>query len=61
MPVNVVAKRTSVCRRRHHHNDHLHHSTSTTYYITFEVESGDRMELKLSGKEYGLMAEGDVG
>ena len=26
-----------------------------------EVESGDRMELNLSGQEYGLLAEGDRG
>ena len=34
---------------------------STTYYATFEVESGDRMEFTVSGKEYGLLAEGDFG
>ncbi|NMA03148.1 MAG: DUF2500 domain-containing protein, partial [Clostridiales bacterium] len=31
------------------------------YYVTFQVESGDRMEFRVSGKEYGLLAEGDVG
>lgn len=36
-------------------------SSSTWYYVTFEVESGDRMEFSVSGKEYGLLAEGDVG
>ena len=35
-------------------------SSSTWYYVTFEVESGDRMEFSVSGKEYGLLAEGDV-
>ena len=34
---------------------------STTYYATFQVESGDRMELRLSGAEYGMLAEGDRG
>lgn len=29
--------------------------------MTFEVKSGDRMELSVAGKEYGQMAEGDVG
>ena len=57
----VVAKRTSVSH--HHHNangmDHTTHSTS--YYVTFQVESGDRMELSLSGREYGMLAEGDQG
>lgn len=33
----------------------------TYYYATFEVESGDRMELSLDGEDFGLLAEGDVG
>ncbi len=33
----------------------------TTYYITFEVESGDRLELQVYDKDYGLIIEGDQG
>lgn len=63
----VVAKRTDVSR--HHHANagdmtgaHGYHtSSSTTYYVTFQVESGDRMELHVSGREYGMLAEGDQG
>lgn len=58
----VVAKRTNVSH--HHHAGDvggMHSGTSTSYYATFEVESGDRMELRLSGREYGLLAEGDTG
>ena len=33
----------------------------TYYYATFEVESGDRMELSLDGEDLGLLAEGDSG
>ncbi len=58
VPASVVTKRTNVSRHRHSNG---HHHTSTTYYVTFEVESGDRMELHLSGAEYGLIAEGDTG
>ena len=60
VPVTVVAKRTNVSR---HHNGGKHHhtSTSTSYYVTFQVESGDRMELHLSGSEFGLIVEGDKG
>ena len=29
--------------------------------LSFEVESGDRMEFELRGSEYGLLAEGDLG
>lgn len=62
VPARIVAKRTNISR--HHHGDTTgahHHHTSTSYYVTFEVESGDRMELSLSGHEYGLLAEGDTG
>jgi len=38
-----------------------HTTTSTTYYATFQMESGDRMELRLDGYEYGMLAEGDRG
>ena len=62
VPATVVSKRTNVTR--HHHggaNGHHHHNTSTTYYVTFQVESGDRMELHVAGHEYGLLVEGDNG
>lgn len=36
-------------------------SYHTTYYATFEVESGDRLELQVSDYEYGQLAEGDRG
>ena len=38
-----------------------HTSTSTSYYATFQVESGDRMEFLINGREYGLLVEGDRG
>lgn len=57
----VVSKRTNVSRGNHHHGNHVHSSSSTTYYVTFQVQSGDRMELRVSGKEYGQLVEGDVG
>lgn len=41
---------------------HGYHTTSsTTYYVTFQVESGDRIEMSVSGSEYGKLAEGDEG
>lgn len=58
----VVSKRTDISR--HHHGggtEPIHTSTSTSYYVTFQVESGDRMELRMSGEEYGLLAQGDRG
>jgi hypothetical protein len=63
VPATVVAKRTNVSRHHHHHGSGhgMHSSTSTSYYVTFEVESGDRMELHVEGHEYGLLVEGDKG
>ena len=62
VPATIVAKRTKVSRHRHGGaGNHHHHHTSTTYYVTFQVESGDRMELHVAGHEYGLLIEGDKG
>ena len=60
VPATVVSKRADVSHR-HHAGEHHHTHTSTSYYVTFEVESGDRMELHMSGTEYGLLIEGDKG
>lgn len=57
----VVGRRTDVSH--YHRGDVSAHSVSSysTYYVTFEVESGDRMELCVSGQEYGMLIEGDRG
>ena len=55
----AVAKRLSVSH--HAGTDHTAGHSSTSYYVSFQVESGDRMELRVSGREYGLLAEGDRG
>lgn len=58
----AVAKRTDVHHRRHSGTSGMAHShTTTRYYATFQVESGDRMELEVAGEEYGLLVEGDRG
>ena len=62
VPAVIVAKRTNVTR--HHHGGaggHHHHHTSTSYYVTFQFGGGDRMELLVSGSEYGMFVEGDQG
>lgn len=63
VPAAVVSKRTQVNGQNHSHDaEPMMHTTSTTwYYATFQVESGDRMELSVSGSEYGMLAEGDTG
>lgn len=60
----VVAKRADVSHHSHADagNNGMHHtSTSTSYYATFQVESGDRLELRIPGDEYGKLVEGDLG
>ena len=57
----VVSKRNDVSRTLHSHDNHAHSTSTTRYYVTFEVESGDRMEFHVSGKEFGLLAERDKG
>ena len=34
---------------------------STSYYVTSEIGGGERKEYGMSGREYGLLAEGDPG
>ena len=66
-PVLTVRAKLVGKREKHssqHHNDANglgHTMSSTDYYLTFEVQSGDRMEFNVSGREYGLLAEGDCG
>ncbi len=58
----VVSKRADVSH--HHHGggtEPMHTSSYTSYYVTFQVESGDRMELSMSGQDYGMLAQGDRG
>lgn len=63
----VVSKRINVEHHTHHNagditGAHGMHTTSSTYYyVTFEVESGDRMEFHVNGSEYGYLVEGDLG
>ena len=55
VPVTIVAKRSDVDKGI----ETMH--TFTSYYVTFQVESGDRMEFEVSDMEYGMLAEGDSG
>ena len=50
----LVAKRSNTV----HHDDSMSH---TYYYLTFEFESGDRLEFQVASDIYGILIEGDVG
>lgn len=65
----VVSRRDKVTVHRHggmhNNNGGVHHSrtrSTTTYFVTFEeLETGQRMEFKVSEREYGMVAEDDTG
>lgn len=60
----VVAKRTTTSRTGGGmHGDEFHHhgSTQTTHYAAFELDSGDRIEFRLRGSDFGVLLEGDHG
>lgn len=57
----IVAKRTNVRHHHHHAENNMHHYSSSTYFVTFQVQSGDRIEFEVSDNEYGYLVEGDVG
>lgn len=60
----VMTKRTDVQHRSGTTTGttHTSGSTTTTYFVTMQDEqSGDRHEFRVNGREYGMLAEGDVG
>ena len=60
----VISKRIDVAKHAGHHDTNGHYvggGSSTYYYVTFEFDSKDRMEFKVSGTQYGLLIEGDCG
>ncbi|WP_347707899.1 DUF2500 domain-containing protein [Clostridium sp. 'deep sea'] len=59
--VNVVSKRTHNWSSHSGTGTHHHSRSRTSYYVTFEFENGDRIELHVSGEKYGEMVEGDIG
>ena len=61
VPAVVVSKRTDVSHHRNGGVNEHHYHTSTSYYITFQVDSGDRMEFYVTGQEYGMLIERDQG
>lgn len=65
VPAVIVSKRTDVSRSSHMSNTsgipQYNDYSTTFYYVTFQFESSDRMEFRVNGNEYGLLAEGDKG
>lgn len=57
----VVSKRSNITVHHHTSDSVYPHTSTTSYYATFQVPSGDRMELPVPATEYGLLIEGDEG
>lgn len=55
VPAEVITKRTETS------GESGDSSASTWYYTTFQVESGERMELAVNGPQYGMLADDGVG
>lgn len=60
----VIAKRTNVTSAIQSntsdismHNHHVH----TSYFVSFELDDADRKEFLVSGKDYGIIVEKDIG
>lgn len=55
----VVSKREELV---YQHHPELHHTMNTMeHYVTFQVESGDRMELHVAEGEFHTLYESDYG
>ena len=57
----VATKRMKVTHHHHHTGTSVHVASRVAYYATFQVESGDKMELLLTASEYNELTEGDFG
>ncbi|MTT32590.1 DUF2500 family protein [Terrilactibacillus sp. BCM23-1] len=50
----------AVLQKRTQENDSLN-KNNTDYFVTFQVESGARIELEVSSLDYGQLVDGDQG
>ena len=58
----VIKKRNQVSNSDYlDHNGMIHTTSSISYYVTFQVEREDQIEMRLSRKDYIMLVEGDYG
>jgi Protein of unknown function (DUF2500). len=55
----IIAKRKYISTTNYTNNNN--NKVDTTYYITFEIEDGNRIEFCVPDSKYGLLVEGDKG
>ena len=63
LKARVVSKRTNEAdlEEKEKHLFQMTYSDYSMYYVTFLMQGGGRKEFKVSGKEYGMLAEDDIG
>lgn len=59
--LTVSASIVDMRRKTHHHHSNGHHHHSHSYHVTFEMENGERLELRVKRYEYNELAIGDKG
>jgi uncharacterized protein DUF2500 len=58
VPARVVTKRTETSGSI---ATNAGGSVSTCFYVTFELDDGERSEFSVDGRDYGMLVEGDEG
>ena len=60
-PLPELTPAAAVVAKRELHSSSLQTPALSQYYVTFQFPSRDRMEFLVPARDYGLLAEGDVG
>ena len=55
----VVSKRTKI--NTHRHMENMRSTVDTSYFVTFQFDSGDRMEFLINEQNFGYLVESDRG
>lgn len=59
--LTVSAMIVDMRRKTHHHHSGNHHHHSHSYHVTFELDNGERLELRIKRNEYNELSLGDRG
>lgn len=59
--LTVSAMIVDMRRKTHHHHSGNHHHHSHSYHVTFELDNGERLELRIKRNEYNELSIGDRG
>lgn len=59
--LTVPAMIVDMRRKTHHHHSGNHHHHSHSYHVTFELDNGERLELRIKRNAYNELSIGDRG